>query len=85
MQFLWFLAHDDGSVTMKYRGDPDEWDEAIKANLLMVVKDLIEGLTHEEPEELQTVEELPAAIDNVIPYRTKDIAKQHRQRTHRND
>jgi len=42
MQFLWFLAHSDGSVSMKYRGDPDEWDEAIKANLLMAVKDLIE-------------------------------------------
>jgi hypothetical protein len=74
MQFLWFLSHDDGSVTMKYRGEPDDWDDAVKSNLLMAVKDLLEGLTDEGmPEELVSVEELPEAVNNIIPYRPRSV------------
>ena len=72
MQFLWFLAHNDGSVTMKYRGEPDDWDEAVKNNLLMAVKDLLDGLS-DEAEELQPVEDLPPSIGNIIPYRPRSV------------
>jgi len=73
MQFLWFLAHDDGSVTMKYRGEPDDWDEAVKSNLLMAVKDLLVGLSEDDAEELQPVEELPPSVGNIIPYRPRSV------------
>jgi hypothetical protein len=73
MQFLWFLAHDDGSVTMKYRGEPDDWDEAVKSNLLMAVKDLLVGLSEDDAEELQPVEELPLSVGNIIPYRPRTV------------
>lgn len=72
MQFLWFLAHSDGSVSMKYRGDPDEWDEAVKNNLLVAVKDLLDGLSDDD-EELQPVEELPPSVGNIIPYRPRSV------------
>jgi hypothetical protein len=72
MQFLWFLAHNDGGVTMKYRGEPDDWDDAVKNNLLMAVKDLLDGLA-DEAEEFQPVEELPPSVGNIIPYRPRSV------------
>lgn len=48
MQFLWFSAREDGSVTMKYRGNPDEWDEALQANVLAALRDLVLDMTGED-------------------------------------
>ena len=32
MQFLWFSSNVDGSVSMKFRGEPTEWSDDVKAN-----------------------------------------------------
>jgi|GEM_PF-6143556 len=75
MQFLWFLAHDDGSVTMKYRGEPDEWDEAVKANVIMAVRELVEGMTGEDISEIEIVEteDLPESVANIVPFKPKTV------------
>jgi hypothetical protein len=76
MQFLWFLAHEDGSVTMKYRGEPDEWDEALKANVIMAVRDLVEGMTGEDIADIEIVEmdeDLPDVVDRIIPFKPRSV------------
>lgn len=76
MQFLWFLAHEDGSVTMKYRGEPDEWDEAVKANVIMAVRDLVEGMTGEDIADIEIVEldeELPEMVGRIVPFKPRTV------------
>ena len=76
MQFLWFLAHEDGSVTMKYRGEPDEWDEALKANVIMAVRDLVEGMTGEDIADIEIVEmdeDLPDVVDRIVPFKPRTV------------
>jgi hypothetical protein len=76
MQFLWFLAHEDGSVTMKYRGEPDEWDEALKANVIMAVRDLVEGMTGEDIADIEIVEmdeDLPDLVDRIVPFKPRSV------------
>jgi len=76
MQFLWFLAHEDGSVTMKYRGEPDEWDEAVKANVIMAVRDLVEGMTGEDIADIEIVEfdeELPEMVQRIVPFKPRTV------------
>lgn len=48
MQFLWFVSGPDGSVTMKMRGNAEDWSEAVKANLLVAIADLAQELCGEE-------------------------------------
>ena len=76
MQFLWFLAHEDGSVTMKYRGEPDEWDEAVKANVIMAVRDLVEDMTGEDIDDIEIVEfdeELPEMVGRITPFKPRTV------------
>ena len=62
MQFLWFVSGPDGSVTMRLRGDPADWSEAVKANLLTAIADLAEEIIGEEIVEY----EVDPESDNVI-------------------
>jgi hypothetical protein len=62
MQFLWFSSNVDGSVTMKFRGDPVEWSDDVKANLLGAIADLVQEIVGEEVVEY----EVDAEASNVI-------------------
>jgi hypothetical protein len=62
MQFLWFSSNVDGSVTMKFRGEPTEWSEDVKANLLGAIADLVQEIIGEEVVEY----EVDAEASNVI-------------------
>jgi len=62
MQFLWFSSNVDGSVTMKFRGEPVEWSEDVKANLLVAIADLVQEIVGEEVVEY----EVDPESDNVI-------------------
>jgi len=62
MQFLWFSSNVDGSVTMKFRGEPTEWSEDVKANLLVAIADLVQEIVGEEVVEY----EVDPESDNVI-------------------
>ena len=62
MQFLWFSSNVDGSVSMKFRGEPIEWSDDVKANLLVALSDLVQEIVGEEIVEY----EVDAEADNVI-------------------
>jgi len=62
MQFLWFSSNVDGSVTMKFRGEPVEWSEDVRANLLVAIADLVQEIVGEEVVEY----EVDPESDNVI-------------------
>jgi len=62
MQFLWFVMGANGSVTMKMRGNPSDWSEAVQANLILAIADLVEEIRGEEIIEY----EVDAEADNVI-------------------
>jgi hypothetical protein len=62
MQFLWFSSNVDGSVTMKFRGEPVEWSDDVKANLLVAIVDLAQEIVGEEIVEY----EIDPESDNVI-------------------
>jgi len=62
MQFLWFSSNVDGSVTMKFRGEPVEWSDDVKANLLVAIADLVQEIVGEEVVEY----EVDPESDNVI-------------------
>lgn len=62
MQFLWFTSGPDGSVTMKMRGNTEDWSETVKANLLTAIADLAQELCGEEVVEYEVDE----TADNVI-------------------
>jgi len=62
MQFLWFSSNVGGSVTMKFRGEPTEWSEDVKANLLGAIADLVQEIIGEEVVEY----EVDAEASNVI-------------------
>jgi len=62
MQFLWFSSNVDGSVSMKFRGDPVDWSDDVKANLLGAIADLVQEIVGEEVVEY----EVDAEADNVI-------------------
>jgi len=62
MQFLWFSSNVDGSVTMKFRGEPTEWSDDVKANLLVAIADLVQEIVGEEVVEY----EVDPESDNVI-------------------
>jgi len=62
MQFLWFSSNVDGSVSMKFRGEPTEWSDDVKANLLAALSDLVQEIVGEEVVEY----EVDAEADNVI-------------------
>jgi hypothetical protein len=62
MQFLWFIAGSDGSVTQKMRGSPNDWSEDVKANLLMAIAGLAEEIVGDEVVEY----EVDPESDNVI-------------------
>ena len=62
MQFLWFVAGADGSVTMRLRGDPADWSDDVKANLICAFVDLVEEIRGEEIVEY----EVDPESDNVI-------------------
>jgi hypothetical protein len=62
MQFLWFSSNVDGSVSMRFRGDPAEWSDDVKANLIHAFADLAEEIIGEEVVEY----EVDAEASNVI-------------------
>jgi len=62
MQFLWFSSNVDGSVSMKFRGDPVDWSDDVKANLLGAIADLVQEIVGEEIVEY----EVDPESDNVI-------------------
>ena len=62
MQFLWFSSNVDGSVSMKFRGEPTEWSDDVKANLLAALSDLVQEIVGEEVVEY----EVDAEASNVI-------------------
>jgi len=59
---LWFSSNVDGSVTMKFRGEPVEWSDDVKANLLVAIVDLAQEIVGEEIVEY----EIDPESDNVI-------------------
>ena len=65
MNFLWFSARKDGSVTMRYRGNPDEWDEALKENFLCAVRDLVLDMTGEDIFGVVEIIDLPELSDSI--------------------
>lgn len=62
MQFLWFSSNVDGSVSMRFRGDPADWSDDVKANLICAFVDLVEEIRGEEVVEY----EVDPESDNVI-------------------
>ena len=62
MQFLWFSSNVDGSVSMRFRGDPADWSDDVKANLICACGDLVEEIRGEEIVEY----EVDPESDNVI-------------------
>ena len=62
MQFLWFSSNVDGSVSMRFRGDPADWSDDVKANLICAFVDLVEEIRGEEIVEY----EVDPESDNVI-------------------
>lgn len=62
MQFLWFSSNVDGSVSMKFRGEPTEWSDDVKTNLLVALSDLVQEIVGEEVVEY----EVDAEASNVI-------------------
>ena len=59
---MWFSSNVDGSVTMKFRGEPVEWSDDVKANLLVAIADLVQEIVGEEVVEY----EVDPESDNVI-------------------
>ena len=62
MQFLWFSSNVDGSVSVRFRGDPADWSDDVKANLICAFADLAEEIIGEEVVEY----EVDPESDNVI-------------------
>ena len=62
MQFLWFSSNVDGSVSMRFRGDPADWSDDVKANLICAFVDLVEEIRGDEVVEY----EVDPESDNVI-------------------
>lgn len=67
MQFLWFIAGADGSVTMKMRGNPLDWQGDVKGNLMTAFAELIEEMMGDEVIEY----EVDDNADNVIHLKLK--------------